>query len=289
MNRIHRAALVVVAATATLLAQKQPQAKSQKEVDAINAMFQAQDADGRIAAANALVTKFADTDFKSLAYLLMTEAYERKNDFEKMVFFGEETLKLDPKNYTVMMMLGSAYAKRTREFDLDKEEKLATAEKYAKGALEALKAAEKPNPQVTDEQWNSAKKDYTAAVYETNGVIAMVRKNYEVAASEFKKALDIGANPDPATMVRLAQAYNLSKKFDEAIATADKVMALPDAHPQIKQAAQAERVRAFQSRPKPPAPPAPPAGGTAPAATPAAAPVSPANPPAAPASTPEKK
>ena len=51
-------------AAALLLAQgKQPAPKSQKEVDALNAMFQATDNDGRIKAANELLTKFADKAF----------------------------------------------------------------------------------------------------------------------------------------------------------------------------------------------------------------------------------
>jgi len=38
--------------------------------------------------------------------------------------------------------------------------------------------------------------------------------------------------------VRLASAYQLSGKNDEAAAIADKVIAAPDVHPQVKQVAQ---------------------------------------------------
>jgi hypothetical protein len=37
-------------------------------------------------------------------------------------------------------------------------------------------------------------------------------------------------------------------KYDEAIAVLDKVMNDPDAHPQIRQVAQAERARAVQAK-----------------------------------------
>ena len=59
-------------------------------------------------------------------------------------------------------------------------------------------------------------------------------------------------------MVRLASAYSLSGKHDDAIAQLDKVLAIPDVHPQIKQVAQAEKVRAVQAKggaAKPAAPP----------------------------------
>jgi predicted Zn-dependent protease len=76
----------------------------------------------------------------------------------------------------------------------------------------------------------------------------MLRKKYDVAIAEFKEAVDGAGTPDPATMVRLGQAYNQAGKHDDAIAILDKVMAGANVHPQIKQFAQAERVRAIQAK-----------------------------------------
>ena len=45
-------------------------------------------------------------------------------------------------------------------------------------------------------------KDYTAQAHEAMAMIADVRKKYDVAAAEYKTALDGMATPDPATMVR---------------------------------------------------------------------------------------
>jgi hypothetical protein len=73
-------------------------------------------------------------------------------------------------------------------------------------------------------------------------------------------------------MIRLAAVYNMQNRPDDALAVIEKLMALPDLHPTIKQFAQAERVRATQMKnaAKPAA--APPA---APAAAPPAAPPKP--------------
>jgi hypothetical protein len=46
----------------------------------------------------------------------------------------------------------------------------------------------------------------------------------------------------------LAQADNKAGKYDDAIANADKVMAMPNLAPAFKQFAQAEKVRAFQNK-----------------------------------------
>jgi Uncharacterized protein conserved in bacteria containing a divergent form of TPR repeats len=252
----------LLAFTGMAMAQKPPQPKSQKELDAIKAMFEAPDPDARIKAADFLMTKFADTEFKPLAMFVTADAYERKGDFEKMVVWCEKTLEVDPKSYSCMLMLAGGIAKRSRENDLDLNEKLDRSDKYAKAALETLKDAPKPNPQVTDEQWNAAKKDYISQAHEAYGAAAVLRKKYDVAISEYKQAVEGAATPDPATMVRLGQAYNAAGKSDEAIAILDKVMADTNVNPQIRQVAQAERVRAIQAKgsgAKPPAAPAAPA------------------------------
>jgi len=241
-----------VTAAACLLAaqevQRQPQVKSQKEAEAVMAIFNAADPDSRIQAAQELITKFADSDFKVIAMQMIAASYQQKNDFENMVVWAERTLEADPKSYHAMLMLAAGLAQRTREFDLDREEKLARAEKYAHDAIEILKTLPKPRPDVPDDQWEAAKKDFTAQAHEALGLAAMVRKKYDVAIAEFKLALERAANPDPATMVRLGAVYNMAGKHDEAIAVLDKVMAGTDVHPTIKQFAQAERVRAFQAK-----------------------------------------
>jgi tetratricopeptide (TPR) repeat protein len=250
MTKFASGLLAALLSVSAIVAQetKQPQPKSQAELEAIQAMFQAQDPDARIKAAEQLIIKCADTEFKSLALYLIAASYEQKGDATKMMAYAERTLEADPKNYMAMLMLAGGIAKGTREHDLDKEEKLARSDKYAKSALETLKTAPKPNPNLTDDQWTAAKKDYEAQAYEAFGLAAMVRKNYEGAVKEFSTSVTTSANPDPATMVRLAQAQNLAGKPDDALATIDKLNAIPDLHPQIKQVAQAERVRAIQAK-----------------------------------------
>lgn len=244
MKSIAKRAGIGLLATAILWAQ--PKVKSQKEAEAVNAIFQAQDPDARIAAVENLLTKFADTEFKATALYIATMSAQQKNDFEKTVIYAERTLEADSKHYPAMLILASNIAQRTREFDLDKEEKLARAEKLATQAGEILKTAPKMNPQLTDEQWEQAKKDFEAQKLETLGMIAMVRKKYDVAIQNYKQAVE--TTGDPATMVRLAQAYNQAGKYDDAISTAERVLAAADVHQQIKQVAAAEKARALSAK-----------------------------------------
>ena len=253
-------ALALAVGLPALMAQPKP--KSQKEVEALMAIQNAQDPDSRIKAVDNLITHFADTEFKDFALFIAAFSYQQKNEPEKAIVYAERTLEANPKHYQAMLMLAELTAQRTGEFDLDREEKLTRADKYAKDALAALQTAAKPNPQMTDEQWTAAKKDMEAQAHQSMGMIAMARKKYDVAITEFKTAIDSASSPEPAFQVRLAQAYVGAAKYDDAIATAQKVMDTPNVHPQIKQVAQAIRASAMQgkgggAKPAAPAKPAP--------------------------------
>ena len=265
MNRTIFTGFLALAMGAALMAQapappKAPQPKSQKEVQALQAMFGAQDADTRIKAAEDLMTNFADTEFKSIALFFEAMSYQQKGDADKAIVYAERTLEADPKQYQAMLMLAELTAQRTREHDLDREEKLNRATKYANDAIAVLKDAAKPNPQLTDEQWEAAKKSMFAQAHQALGFAAMARKKNDDAINEFKSAVESEPN-EPAFQVRLAQAEVAGGKYDDAIALCEKVMAIPDAHPQVKQVAQATRAMAMQQK-----------SGNKPAATTPAAP-----------------
>lgn len=240
---------LAIALPALLADQKGPAPKSKSELEAIQAMLSAQDPDARIKAAENLLTKYADTDYKALALYVEATAYQQKNDYDKMVVYAEQAVQTDSKQYAAMLMLAKGIAQRTREFDLDREEKLKRSEKYANDAIALVNAAPKPNPQVTDDQWAQAKKDYLSQAHEALGYVARARKNTDVAISEMKQAIDL--SPDPVTMVQLAQIYDQAHKPDDALPLLEKVMAMQDIPVSIKQFAQAEKVRATQMKSPP--------------------------------------
>jgi len=217
---------------------KGPAPKSQAEQQAVVALFtaaQAQDQDGIIKAAEDLTTKFADTDFKELALMLESQAYKAKGDTDKAQILGERVLEINPKSFQTTLMLGEILATTTRENDLDKEEKLSKAEKYLNGTIETMKTAPKPNPQITDQQWDDGKKQITAEAHNGLGLVALARKKYDVAVTEFKMAVD--GDPQGAYSVRLASAYQQAGKNAEALEIVDKLLADPQLHPAIKSVA----------------------------------------------------
>lgn len=241
-------ALAAALAFAQTANPKQPQPKSQKELDAVQAIFQAPDPDARIAAAKELVTKFADTDFKATAFYVGAFSYQQKGDLENAIAWAEQALEADPKFYGAQLMIANALALRTKEFDLDREEKLGRAEKLAKEAISIIEAAPKPRPDITDEQWEAAKKDFIAQAHEAMGLAALVRKKYDVCASELSTAASLASQQDPSLMVRLANCQLQSGKPDEALVLLDKVLADPNVAGQIKSVAAQLKVDANKKK-----------------------------------------
>jgi hypothetical protein len=223
-------------------APKGPMPKSKGEQEAVVAMIKAQgNPDEVIKAAEALINTYADTDFKDTALFMEAASYQQKGDREKSQIYAERTVAANPKHYQALLMLSEATVQGTREHDLDRDDKLNRADKYANDAIAALNEAQKPNPQITDQQWEDIKKDLVAEAHDALGMTALQRKNYDVAIKEFKASVDGMALPQPAFEVRLASAYQAAGKYDEAIAVAEKVMNEPQTPQQIKSVAQAVR------------------------------------------------
>ena len=143
---------------------------------------------------------FPKSDYRNFALTTAADAYESTGNTTKAIIYYQQALGANPKDYNAMLMLAAETARTTREFDLDKEDKLAKAEKYAKDGMALIPDAPKPNAQVTDQQWTDMKKDDTARGHEALGLIALARKKYDAAAGEFKTATET-RGPAPASDV----------------------------------------------------------------------------------------
>lgn len=232
-----------------------PKVKSQKELDALKKVQAATTAQERLTAIDGVLENFNDTEYKHILLDMAIQTAQQVRDPAKVEVYAERALKEDPKDATAQLAIASTTLQGTKEFDLDKEQKLTKAEKYANTALESLKTEPAPNPQMTDAQWQEAKKQMSAEAYANLGAAAALRKKYDVALTNYKTAAD--QDPDPVILVRLANAYNEAKQPENAITTADRVLAMNDAPAQIKQIAQSEKAKAEKAKGGAPATTAP--------------------------------
>jgi tetratricopeptide (TPR) repeat protein len=211
-----------------------PQAKSQAELKAVQAMLQARDPESMIKTADDLLTKFADTQFKDAALAMEAEGYRSKTppDLDNAQVFAQQALAANPVNIQANMLLGEILIQTTTVFAMDKEEKLTKAQKCLTAAQDALKTTVKPKKDMSDMDWDQFKKDTSATIHNDFGMLASVRRNWDAAATEFKAA--IADSDQPAFEARLASTLRQEGKYADAIAICDKVLATPNLNSIIK-------------------------------------------------------
>ena len=253
-----------------------PQAKSQEELNQMLLCQQAPEADLRIESCNKLLTDFQDTEFKEIAYYLLMLSYQEKNDFENMLVFGERTLEENPENIGTLISLSYALPLRTREHDLDKEEKLARAEDYAKRGMVLLPAMPKLNAQTTDDDWLMMKKSFMSQLHESMGIIASKRQDFPAAEDSYRKMLQVADKQTGTMFYRLAEALKQQEKYEEALNLLDQSIARGGHKMAGGRDAAAIMKAEIKNKMAPPAAPAAAAGAAAPAAPAPAAPAQPA-------------
>jgi tetratricopeptide (TPR) repeat protein len=222
--------------------------KSQKEAEALQAVMAAKNPDDQVKAIENVLTNFADTEYKIALLQVAMQLESQKGDFAQTTFYAERLLEADPKNAFAFVTLAGETARHTREFDLDKEEKLAKADKWAKAGIEATKTLPKPRPDMTDDQLEALRKDLQSQAYVALGMAATLRKKTDDAIANYKQALAVSATPDSTIWVRLGQAYMDSAKYDDAIASFDKALSDSTAPEQVKQIAQTKKTESIAKK-----------------------------------------
>jgi tetratricopeptide (TPR) repeat protein len=195
-----------------------------------------------------LLTKYSDTVYKAPALDLEAGAYHKKGDDDHAQVYAEQAIQADPKDYQAPLLVAETIVQHTRENDLDKEEKLAKAEKDLNLAMENTKAAPKPNPQTPDAQWDEFKKSEIAEEQANMGRVFLLRKKFDEAVANLQPALE--ADPQPAYFVWLATAQVGADKNDEALATCSKLLEQPNLLPIFKQVISGIRAQALMAKAK---------------------------------------
>jgi tetratricopeptide (TPR) repeat protein len=220
-------------------AKKQPQAKTQEEFQAYQKIGAATGPDEKIAASEEFLTKFPDTELKALVRKEeMKAAYAKQPpDISKTREYGEMALGLMEDDPEVLLILAYSIPQKVKDTDLDKDQNLAAAEGYAKKALDLVDKLQKPNPQITDDQWKQALSGARSQAYESLGMVADLRKQLDPAEENYKKALEQQDNANTwyrlgRILVSQAQALDKkgdvpggTKKYEDALTAYEKVVA----------------------------------------------------------------
>ena len=194
----------------------EPEAKSQAEFAAYQKFMQEQNPDEQVRLVEDFLLEYPNTELKEYAFQVATQAYQAKNDFSRVLTYGELTLSENENNLVALLILASAIPERTTRRDIDYQENLADAEQYAGRALQQLSNLPKPQ-NLSMSQWEATKKDAEATPRAALGLIALIREDFARAEAEFKMATALASRPDPVTWYRLGLSYSYQEKYDPAL------------------------------------------------------------------------
>ena len=194
-------------------------------------------------------TKFPDSELRVLLYRDAMHAYQRDNNGDKMMEMGRQVLKLDPDDPEAMVGVAEVLTERTKDTDLDKDQKLAEATKLAQHALETIDTGISIPAGASPEQVDAYKRFLRSSAYAIVGTMQYNKDNFKDAEDSFRKSIDAyPTQPDPVVVLRLALALDKQTKYPEALKEVNHAVELTanDASSSVGTYARQERDRLVQ-------------------------------------------
>jgi tetratricopeptide (TPR) repeat protein len=221
------------------------QAKTQPEFEAYNTAKALTDPAAVEKAADDFATKFPESELRPLLYSLAMNLYQQANNADKMLDMAKKILSFDPDSPEALLGVAQVLAERTRETDLDKDQKLAEARKNAERALVTVET-DIPTAGIPQDRLDAYKGFIKSEAYAILGTLSFTAKNWAEAESSLRKSIDaLPQQPDPIAVFRLSVALDMQNKYPEALKYANQAVDLTKDRPDsaASKAAQAEKDR----------------------------------------------
>jgi tetratricopeptide (TPR) repeat protein len=249
---------------------KAPQAKTKQEFADYKAADAIADPAALEKAADDFAAKYTESELRAVLYRKAMSMYQQTNDSDKTVEMGRKALALDGNEPVTLITVSSILAERTRDTDLDRDERLADATQMAQKGLEGIDTMQAPAG-VPPDALKNAKDELRSIGYGTLAMVAYTKKDYATAEKQFKQAIEAyKVQPDPSQLLRLTLTLDKEGKYAEALDWCNKTLQIAPAGTPYQQLGQQEHDRLVKlagSPAKPAAPTAAPAT-SAPAPTP---------------------
>jgi len=242
-----------------------PQAKTQPEFDAYKAaMANPTDGAAMEKAADDFAAKFPDSELRVLLYKTAMRDYQNTNKADQMAATADKVLKIDPDDPEALIGSAEVIAERTRDTDLDKDQRWAQAEKEANHSLETVDTDIAVPAGTPQDKVDAYKNFYRSSAYSVLGTISFSQEKYQDAEGFFRKSIDaFPQQVDPVVVLRLAIALDKQGRYPDALKEANHAVELTQENTTAGTLARRERDRLVQltggSNPAPTA--KPPAGG----------------------------
>lgn len=233
------------AAAAAPQGKRPPAAKTQPEFEAYKAALALTDAAAAEKAADDFAAKYPDSELRAVLYKSAMQKYQAANNADKMLDMAQKSLTFDPDDPEALVGAAQVLAERTRDTDLDKDQKLAEAKKNAERALVTVDT-DVPTAGYPPDKVDLFKRFIRSEAYAIIGTLAANAKNYPEAETNLRKSVEVFPEQvDSVAVLRLAIALDNENKVPEALKYANQAVDLTKDHPD---SAAGKAARAEQDR-----------------------------------------
>jgi tetratricopeptide (TPR) repeat protein len=226
-----------------------PQAKTQPEFDAYKVAAANTDPAAFEKAADDFATKFPDSELRVLLYKNAMRLYQSANNGEKTEAMGRKVLNFDGDDPEALVMVAEVIAERTRDSDLDKDQRYDEATKMAQKATSTIDTDVNVPAGTPQDKIDAYKSLLRSNAYSIVGTIAYKKDNYPLAQENLQKSIDaFPSQLDPVVVLRLALSLDKQQKYPEALKVTNRALEVAQAqkNAQVETVAQRERDRLQQ-------------------------------------------
>lgn len=233
-------------APATPPGKRPPQAKTQPEFDAYKTAAALTDPAAQEKAAADFAAKYPDSELRPVLYKAVMHGYQQSNNADKMMEMAQKVLSYDADDPEALLGVSQVLAERTRDTDLDRDQRLDEATKDAQKALTTLDT-DLPTSGYPPEQLKAFKDFLRSDAYAILGTISFEKKDWTSAETNLRKSIDaFPQQPDPIAIFRLSVALDMQSKYPEALKYADQAVSLTKEGTGAGDAARKEKDRLTQ-------------------------------------------
>jgi len=208
-----------------------PKVNSQEEFNAYKTAAALTDAAALEKASDDFAAKYPESELRPLLYRSAMQRYQSVNNSDKMLEMAKKVLALDPDDPEALVGLSQVLAERTRDTDLDRDQRLAESRKDAERALQTVDT-DIPSSGYPPEQLTAYKGYLRSEAYAVLGKLSSDAKNWPDAESNLRKSIEaFPQQVDSIAVLRLAVALDMQNRIPEALKYADQAVELTKDRP----------------------------------------------------------
>lgn len=208
-----------------------PKVNSQEEFTAYKTTTAMTDPVAEEKAADDFATKYPQSELRPLVYKNVMQRYQQANNGDKMVEMAKKVLTLDPDDPEALVAVAQVDVEKTRDTDLDKDQKYAEAKQDAERCLVTVET-DVPTSGYPPEQLAAYKGFLRSQAYFVLGTLAFKNKNWADAETNLRKSVDaLPQQPDVIAVYRLAVAQDMQNKIPDALKTIQQAVDLTKDNP----------------------------------------------------------